>query len=649
MVNAGPGSGKTRVVTERAGMLVRKGVDPATIMLVTFTNKAAHEMRQRLGKIVGHREAGRIWCGTFHALCARILRGLPDDAHRENRKKDFSVYDESDSGALLKRAIEEQGLDPTVWVHTAIREVISRLKGEGVTAEEHVARSEEEEVGKRLWIDYEKQLVASNAFDFDDLLGVTTRLLEGPTEVARALRGRWKHVIVDEYQDTNEVQFRFAKALSQSGNICVVGDHRQGIYGFRGANARNILLFTERYPGAVVVDLDTNYRSDGNIVRCFNSLFEDSDMRAAEGRPGGERVQVLGCGHEGHEASSVCSRIFSMLDAGVAPSEIAVLYRVHALSRHIEERLRDQGVKYQVVGGLTFYERRVVKDFLSYLRLMVNPDSDVDVERVVNTPRRGVSDKTVARVRRCAVERRCSLYQAIPVAMGEVKAEKTRRGLLGFYYLVKHAREELASGMRLVDFVSRVLDVSGYRDFLQAEVRKHAASRKRVEEERAAQDLLNVEQVVNAVESYCERVKEPTLAGYLEEVALLTNQDELKDGAVSLMTIHAAKGLEYEAVFVVGVEEGLLPFARAITPEEVTEERRLFFVAVSRAKKHLVLSYADWRRLYQGDPVEKKPSRFLRVLPCDAIVGYGSFRKVADEMFQGEVGEVKGAAVEGLA
>ncbi|MHA1573144.1 MAG: ATP-dependent helicase, partial [Alphaproteobacteria bacterium] len=422
----------------------------------------------------------------------------------------------------------------------------------------------------------------------------------------------------------------------------VVGDHRQAIFGVRGADQRNILQFAEHYEGATVVDLDINYRSTPQIVSCFNAFFDDCQMTTPNNA--GPRVRLALSGTEEREAQAVVSRILGRLDKGISPGEIAVLYRVHALSRAIEERLRDAGIRYQVVGGLTFYERAEVKDVIAYLRLICNPHSNVDLQRVINVPRRAISAKTVDKLRSMAHAKGSSLWDAIPSLLAREKlAPKTQQGLQRFMLAIKQARQDMTGKpviddrpldlfnrqpvgdappptkpeLSLVSIAHRLLDSTGYREYWSQEVAKFERKRKAVEHERALQKQRNVEEVVAAVGAYQDRTEAPTLAGYIEEVALMADQDELKDGAVSLMTIHAAKGLEYDAVFVVGCEEGLLPFSKAIAEGSIDEETRLAFVACSRARKWLTLSMADFRFMY-GERKQTAPSRFFRLFPHDA-------------------------------
>lgn len=994
LVLAGPGSGKTATVTHRTAALLTDGVDPQSVLLVTFTRKAAAEMRERVAKLVGRKAASGMWIGTFHATCARLLREMEEDSHREDRKADFVIYDQDDSKALVKNAIKSLNLDVKIWSPRETQERISRAKNAGLQPEDIVADDPRTETSKRIWTHYEQQLLRSNGFDYDDLQLVIMRLLESGRTVGQALQHRFTHITVDEYQDTNHVQFRIIDKIAASRNLCVVGDHRQcipagqmvrtpggfkpieevrvgdtvasvkggkeafrpvvavskttkevayeynlgehgqfqatkehvlfaaiddprgalvylmyrpdmgyrlgvsrtvghrgdnfvvrtqqeqaerlwvlawfdsyaegaeleahlayewqvprepfksrsgmwadgsgterlfkvfgqngrrlldwygldferpnyvaktsrrhgrvavnlvvgtkdfhrvevetshvdqeaarslgmkptgkgtfrlrvctrqladaedlamdlamglrgyvvqslsgtnakrrmlavpaasvhpgmrvpvlvdgrlqavpvlgrrtvdagdcydlqvdelgtftvndvvvhnSIYAFRGADVRNILSFSENYPDARVVDLNINYRSTPQVVSVFNALFEDCAMSTPNAP--GPRVRVTQSATEEVEASDIVSRVMALVERGVAPNQIAVLYRMHALSRAIEERLRNRGIRYQVVGGRTFYERSEVKDVIAYLRLVENPHSNVDLQRVINTPRRAVSAKTVDKLREVAHLKRCSLWDAIPTLLATEKLNaNTQQGLRRFMLAIKHTRQELDGTaptlpeappvarpapqqadlfgtapqvatapaepereaspadnekFSLASLTSGLLDRTGYRQHWVAEVQKLSEKRKPVELERALQKQRNVEEVVAAVDGYEMRTSKPTLGGYLQEVALMADQDQLKGESVSLMTVHASKGLEFDAVFLVGCEEGLLPFSKAIAQDEIDEERRLMFVACSRARKYLTLTTASCRYLH-GKPMMTEPSRFLEELP----------------------------------
>lgn len=616
LIMASPGSGKTRIVTYRAARILSQGATPHRVCLVTFTKKAAIEMRERLEKLVSKDAVKAMWIGTFHAICVRLLRSFPEDAARDGRKRDFSVYDEKDSLACIKAAIGELDLDPKAWSASEHQEIINGAKTEGLLWQNLPEDTEAAIVGKRIWARYEEITKHNNAFDFDDLLNVVMRLAETTTELGKMLQGKFSHVLVDEYQDTNAVQFRLIRALATATrNLTSVGDTKQAIYSFRKADIRNIRMFAEDYPDATVLDLPQNYRSTKNIVACYNSLLEESHV--VTDNPYGDQVVIRSCSNDETEADYVVAGITAHLRAGVPKNEIAVLYRMHALSRAIEERLRNQGITYQVIGGQKFYQRRVVKDVLSYLRLLVNPASDIDFDRIINMPPRGLGPKAVDRIRESSRRAGKSLADGMQSALAEDGGKgKQQDNLRQFFFLLKQAREDLPT-KGLAATVNYVLDASGYRTHLKKQLAKYDSERDSVKSEKVAQDMYNLEAAANAVAGYEARVSEPTLEGFLEEAALLSDVDNLKDGAVSLMTVHASKGLEMDAVFVVGCELGIFPLMHASTPEECDEEMRLAYVAFSRPRKWLTLTYAE-QRLLHGKLIDTGPSKILYKLPADA-------------------------------
>jgi len=594
LVLAGPGSGKTRVVTHRAARLVQSGVEPSHILLVTFTRKAATEMQGRIGKLVGIERAAAIWVGTFHRTCARLLRSLTDDRWRNGRSHNFIIYDPDDGKAIVRAAIDELGLDRKLFDPKDTLAIISRIKGEAKSVEDELTSGDESNMAVvAIWRKYEKALLRADAFDYDDLLSVAMILAEGHHAVGEAWRKLFGHVIVDEYQDTNSVQFRLVNALGSSKNLCVVGDHRQSIYRFRGADHRNIGFFREEFPDAVQIDVDINYRSCGHIVACFNALFDDCAMTTPN-EPG-PLVTVSDHADGEQEAGAVTRHVLQRLAAGTPPSELAVLYRLHTLSRPLEEQFNRAGINYQIAGGPGFYDRSEVRNVLAYLRLAANPESNVDAERIINLPRRKLGDKVVASLRDCALQRGCSLYQVLPLApaMGRFPPA-AQRAMAALYGMIAQAREKLDT-LPLTDVVAELVNGSGLAAMYEAEREKHHKKMEPVKARRAERQAERVDEVVAAVAGYERRVKQPTLGGYLEQVALITAQDDLESEKVSLLTIHAAKGMEYDSVWVVGAEKGLLPFVKAVTDDDLAEERRLMFVACSRARRWLTLSYANER------------------------------------------------------
>lgn len=955
LIDAVPGSGKTAALTRRTAALVERGVPPGRIVLLTFTNKAAEEMRSRIAKIISHEKARRIWAGTFHSICVRLLRSFESDAHRDGRKKDFSIYDESDSSGCIRMAIGELNLDKKKFKDSVYREQISQFKSKGLTWEDVPETEELEVIGKRIWQRYEEILLHNNALDFDDLINVVMRRVEAKDSLGEALRTKWTHVLVDECQDMNDVQARLVKSFaSGTRSVTAVGDffqciprgqlvrtslgdrpietlsvgdtvlalkdgkllgvpitrvsrstksiafefdlgehgkfqatrehvlfasiedprgsfvylmyrrdmgfrigvsrtvgyqgkhfvvrtqqesaerlwilawfehysqaaeqeamwayeygiprepfrsragmwcadavatsrlfkkfgqngrklledraiefekpnyfakangserivvnlqigekhgHRveietslvephvavslglgqtskgtwrtrrcfpdyvaaracadnlaetlggyvvehlacmrgkaarrmlsvgaasvhvgmsvpvvsgdkllavpvldrtevacdeafdlevkdlatfivngvvvhNSIYGFRGANPQHVKNFAvDTYHDAKVVQLSDNYRSTKNIVACFNSLVEGAHARTDNEI--GEKVSIRGFPDESAEARHVVAGIREQIAKGTRPSECVVLYRVHAISRAIEEELRRHGIRYQVVGGMNFYDRKVVKDAMAYLRLIANPDSDLDFERIINDPPRGLGDKAVDRIRERARAAGKSLAAGMTDALAAgIVTGKAETGLRNFFFMHKQANDILWDGQpaAVSRMANHVLQASGYRAFLETKKKKCEADRNPAKLEKAVQDQYNLEQVVAAVAAYEQRVEKPTLLGFLEEAALMSAQDELKGDKVSLMTAHAAKGLEFDYVWAIGFETDTLPIALAVTLDEVAEEARVAYVMCSRPRKKLSLTYCEERMKY-GRTEPTGPSFFLERIP----------------------------------
>lgn len=616
LINATAGSGKTRAITHRAASLLERGVDPRRLLLVTFTNKAAKEMKERIAAIVGKQQADAIWAGTFHSVCCRLLRSFDDDRSREGRKKDFSIYDEDDSLGCVKGAMSELNIDPKKTKPQDLRDFISRCKSEGMTPEDlrDVDASDDLASDQRsVWVRYEQILKGNNAYDFDDLLNVTMRIAEARDSVGESLRRKWTHVLVDEYQDTSEVQFRIVKAFASSRNLSVVGDINQSLYAWRGAKPQNIIDFARiHFPDAVVVDMKTNYRSTRNIVTCANAFVVNGDAETGNGT--GEKVLIRGFRDEDEEARFVASSIEDRIRMGTPASECVVLYRNHVLSRAIEDELRNRGFRYDIVGGITFYERKVVRDALAYLRLLVNPDSNLDFERVINNPPRGLGDKAVAKIRERARERGVSFSRGVQAALAEnVVTGKAYENLNRFFYLYKQAAEMLQTkpASEVADYV---LTHSGYRKMLHDKVERLKSERRHADVEKAQRDMEHVEALVAAIGAYERRVSKPTLSGYMEEVSLITAQDDAKGDKVLLSTIHGYKGLEADAVWVIGFERGILPSAD--DPQTVEEEKRVAFVATSRARKWMTITYANERMRY-GKYQPTGSSEFLDMIAKD--------------------------------
>jgi DNA helicase II / ATP-dependent DNA helicase PcrA len=611
LILAGAGSGKTRVLTFRIAYLVAyAGVDPHAILALTFTNKAAREMRHRVEALLGSRAAGT-WIGTFHGTCLRILR-----SHSGLLRvgPDFSVYDGDDQRKLALAVFAELGLDPRRFNAQGLLHRIQRAKdeGHGPGDLEGVKGNPYTAAVHSFYAAYEAKLRAARALDFGDLLLETLRLFQNHPEVAEHYRRRFSHLLIDEYQDTNRVQYLLAREVARgSGNLCVVGDDDQSIYRWRGADLRNILSFEKDYPGAKIVTLEQNYRSTQSILTAASTLVAHNLGRHPKvlwtERLGGEPVSVHAAPTEEDEARWVAQTIRAAVDAegGLHYSDIAVLYRMHALSRPFEEAFLQHRIPYVVYGGLRFYDRKEVKDALAYLRVLLNPDDPVSLGRILNVPARGIGKTTLDRILGEAREQGLGIWQALERTVSEgLLATRQARALATFASLVEGWREVVGS-VPLRELLARVLEESGYAPALRVEATPE--SRERLE---------NLEELLNAAESF--EAEGGGVREFLDRSALVSDQDIGPDRAdvVTLMTLHAAKGLEYSAVFLAGLEEGVLPHERSSgEEEELEEERRLCYVGITRAKDRLFLSRARIRRVYGAEGVLRPPSRFLTELP----------------------------------
>jgi DNA helicase-2/ATP-dependent DNA helicase PcrA len=617
LVLAGAGSGKTRVLTTRIARLIEEGLPPSRILAVTFTNKAAEVMRHRISSLVGHQPAG-IWAGTFHSICARMLR---IEAEHTDRSSAFTIYDESDSERAIKRAMEDADADPRRWSARGIRARISDAKNAMVSPAEYAAAAFDplSRVTGEVYPAYERLLARCNAYDFDDLLLYAVRLLEDRPEVREHYGGRFAHVLVDEYQDTNHAQYRLVRALaSVHGNVCVVGDDDQSIYGWRGADLRNILNFERDFPGTAVVHLEQNYRSTGAILHVANAVIARNRARKEKKlrteRPQGESVVVAALRDERAEAAWTVRKI-EQLRARHALGEIGILYRTNAQSRAYEDALRGADMPYRVVGGIRFYERREVKDVLAYLQLLVNPSDDGAFLRAVGWPRRGVGAVTLERLAAARAAAGGSLLDAAARAAElEGLPVGPARALVSFARDAAALRD-LVSVASAADLAEECLRTFGLRAALEAE-------------EDGEERLANVDELVAGMAAFAAEgagIQAETagseLERFLQHVSLLSDVDQYdqEEGAVSLMTLHNAKGMEFPVVFIGGVEEGLLPLGRsAETMEALEEERRLFYVGLTRAMDRLHVTHVS-RRFRAGSAMPCFPSSFLDDLPEEAI------------------------------
>jgi DNA helicase II / ATP-dependent DNA helicase PcrA len=608
LVIAGAGSGKTRVLTHRVAHLITAvGVKPNEILAITFTNKAAGEMRERLTNMLGP-TARAIWILTFHSACGRILRS---EAERLGYKSNFTIYDTADQVRLVKQCLEELEKDPKRFVPRGVHVQISNAKNGLVTPAMYAERiaSFYDQTIAEVYDLYQRKLAASNAVDFDDMLMLTVQILEQFPEARKKWQNAFRYVLVDEYQDTNHAQYRLLQLLAeQHQNVCAVGDPDQSIYAFRGADIRNILEFERDFPQTRTIALEQNYRSTNAILEAANAVIDHNSERKpkrlwsdlGEGDP----VRVIEVEDEQAEARYVAAQIAGLVEEGYNGAEIAVFYRMNAQSRVLEQTLRLHGIGYQVIGGPRFYERAEVKDATAYLQVLDNTDDAVSLMRIANRPKRGIGDTTISKLVAYADAHGISLFDALarPTEAGlGTAAVKAVTGLRNLLDSLRSAAQEL----EVPELLQEVLERSGTLEAFEAE--RTIEARGRIE---------NLEAFVDGARQYTQEAEEPTLSGFLQEISLYSDQDALSgDGSnVTLMTIHNAKGLEFRAVFVVGVEEEIFPSARSIEEQGVEEERRLFYVGLTRAQERLTLTHASSRLLW-GRTTAHLPSRFLDELP----------------------------------
>ncbi len=628
LVLAGAGSGKTRVLTHRIAYLLATGAArPGEILAITFTNKAASEMRERVGSLIG-RSVRAMWVTTFHSACARMLRA---DAEKLGYARTFTIYDESDSLRMLKRCMTELGIDPKRYPARSIRAQISGAKNKLVDADAYAPTEGNpfEEVVADLYPLYEKRMLKANAMDFDDLLVRTVNVLELSEDARKRWRRTFRHVLVDEYQDTNHAQYRLLQLLTEDhGNLMVVGDEDQSIYGFRHADIRNILDFERDFPEAEVVKLEQNYRSTQTILSAANAVVE----RNRERRPkqlwteitGGEPVRLSELSDEHEEARWVAGEIERLAEEdGVKREDVAVFYRTNAMSRVLEDTLNRFDVAYQVIGGTKFYERAEIKDAVAYLSLLANPADQVSFARIVNSPRRGIGNTTQGRIASHANTTGKTIWEVIE-AVEEVPGLNggAIKAVGRFYEMMAGLREPAEEEGAVAGLLESVLNESGYLEALSAE--------RTIEAEGRAENLEAL--IAGAAEFDIEREQEgeneiPPLEEYLQQISLYTQQDDLVDGEqeslVTLMTLHNAKGLEYDTVFIIGCEDGAFPHMRALEEGGEEEERRLCYVGITRARQRLYMTWARERSLF-GRSERNLPSRFIDELPAELTERHSS-------------------------
>jgi len=611
LVLAGPGSGKTRVITYRIAALIDSGVRPCNICAITFTNKAAEEMRQRAFALGA---SGGAHISTFHSLCVRILRQYADQT---GIHPNFSIYDDADQARCIKQAIKGCGLDTASFSPARMLDAISKLKNRLIDAESFRTDANDFFSIKlaEIYLSYQNILSELNGLDFDDLLMRTAFLLRDCPDVRRELSERFKFLLIDEYQDTNHAQYSIAKALASShNNICATGDPDQSIYRWRGADIRNILAFESDWPNATVVKLEENFRSSRNILAVADRLIEYNRNRKIKKliptKPEGQNIRVLALEDENAEARAVAQQIKDLTGKGISLNNIAIFYRVNAQSRALEEAFIRNKIPYQIVRGVEFYRRKEIRDLLAYLKVLVNPSDEVALLRIINTPARGIGNVTTDRVSAYAARHKITFFEALKNLNNIDSLSKAAKAKLTvFVNMLEQFRKDIGGQVALL--AKRVLTESGMADSFRAGGPDGLNA------------LENVNELINSAAEYDKQAEQPSLLDYLQQISLFSDTDayDAASDRVALMTLHAAKGLEFEYVFITGVEDGLLPHERSNTgedDEQLEEERRLFFVGITRAKSGLCISYARYRTV-QGQELRTIPSQFLFELGTDFV------------------------------
>ena len=634
LILAGAGSGKTRVLTHRIAYLIEeRGINPWNILAITFTNKAAGEMRERVDRLVGYGSES-IWVSTFHSMCVRILRrhiGLL------GYDTNFTIYDTDDQKILMKDVCKLLQVDTKIYKERALMAAISHAKEDLITSEEFRLQAEGDYSRRKIaevYEEYEKQLKANNALDFDDILVKTVQLFQTQKDVLEYYQERFRYIMVDEYQDTNTVQFRLIQLLaSRYRNLCVVGDDDQSIYKFRGANIKNILNFEQEFEDAKVIKLEQNYRSTGNILNAANAVIRNNrgrkDKTLWTDNGEGDKIQFRQFDTAYDEAEYIAEDIRDHVDQGDGSyHDHAILYRTNAQSRMFEEKFVTANIPYKIVGGINFYARREIKDLLSYLKTIDNGKDDLAVRRIINVPKRGIGLTSINRVQEYAASREIGFYEALQGADLIPNIGRGVSKLESFVALIEHFKAD-AKDLSISDLMQEVIEETGYVESLMGEGDPEE-SQSRIE------NIDELRSKIAAYEEMCEDQNEPaTLSGFLEEVALVADIDSLDEDSdyVVLMTLHSAKGLEFPHVYLAGMEDGLFPSYMTITaddPEELEEERRLCYVGITRAEKELTMTCAR-RRMVRGETQYNKMSRFLKEVPMELLATGAVFRKEKEE------------------
>ncbi len=619
LILAGAGSGKTRVLAHRIAYLIEeKNVNPWNILAITFTNKAAGEMRERVDKIVTYGSES-IWVSTFHSACVRILRRYIDRIGFDNK---FTIYDTDDQKTVMKDVCKRLEVDTKTYKEASFLAAISKAKDQMITPEEYFVNAGGDMAQKKIaevYKEYQTQLRKNNALDFDDLLCMTVQLFQTNPEVLESYQNRFRYIMVDEYQDTNMVQFQFIHLLAQKyKNLCVVGDDDQSIYKFRGANIQNILGFEQVFPDTKVIKLEQNYRSTGNILDAANTVIENNTARKKKTlwteQGEGEKIRVIQCETANDEAEMIVQEIKERVDKEeFCYKDCALLYRTNAQSRILEEQFIKANIPYKVIGGINFYARKEIKDLLSYLKTIENGKDDLAVRRIINVPKRGIGSTTIDKIQDYALAHDISFFEALKIADKIPTIGRSVVKLEGFVNLIRVFQSKIGY-ISLTELLEEIIKETGYRIELEAEGTEEALGR-----------LENIDELISKMADYEENTEDASLSGFLEEVALIADVDNLDDTTdyVVLMTLHSAKGLEFPKVFLCGLEDGLFPSYLSVTsddPSDLEEERRLCYVGITRAMESLTISAAK-QRMYRGETQYRKPSRFLKEVPKRVVEG----------------------------
>lgn len=617
LVIAGAGSGKTKVLTHKIAYLIdEKGVLPWNILAITFTNKAANEMKERIEGLVGD-VAKDIWMGTFHSVCVRILRRFID---RIGFDSSFIIFDTSDQRTLIKACIKNIGLDDKMFTDRSVQSEISNAKNEMLEPDQYTLRANGDFRKEKIALVYEmyqKRLKENNAIDFDDIINYTIKILMDNPDVLEYYSDKFKYVLVDEYQDTNKSQFTLVTLLaSKNGNITVVGDNDQGIYSFRGADISNILNFERDFPGTKIIKLEQNYRCTGNILKAANSVIKNNEVKYKKQlwteNDVGNLPKVYSAKNEYDEGTYIATQIEHLRrEEKYNYSDFAILYRMNTQSRAIEEILRREGIPYKIIGGLKFYERKEIKDVISYLRLIQNPSDNISLKRVINEPKRGIGKTSLDNIEKLAEDTGISMYEIIKNA-DQYGLNRVFLNSREFVNVIEELRNK-KDDMKISELIKETLNKSGYTKALEEENTIEAENR-----------IENLDEFLTVAIEFEDESAENKLSDFLEGITLSSDIDNMEetDDSVTLMTLHSAKGLEFPVVFLVGMEEGIFPGYKSISePKELEEERRLCYVGITRAKKNLFLTCSKQRTIF-GSTSCNPISRFLKEIPEELLDGY---------------------------